>query len=100
MDASVAAQLADRRREVEASTVNAVSKYVTNKIRAAATLGERDTLITVPAFVIGTPQYDLADMIVEIMSVLTFCNYYVMSVGDGRVYVSWRRSDRRLKQHD
>jgi hypothetical protein len=98
MDASVAAQIADRRRELEAGTVNAVSNYVTNKIRAAATLGERDTLVTIPAFVIGTPQYDLPDMIVEIMSVLTFCNYYVISVGNGRVYVSWRRSDRRPKQ--
>ena len=91
MHAQTAALMADRRKSAKDETINRVCKYASTHIEVAATLGHRDTLITVPMFIPGTLQYDLGDMIVNVMADLDGKGYHVVSLGSGgRIYVSWR----------
>ena len=90
MNASQAAVLADRRKVADNSTVDRVVAVINTKVETAANLGHRDTLVTVPSFVMNVPQYDHGDMVVTVMAALTTRGYYVVNLTQGRIYVSWR----------
>lgn len=90
MNASDAATLADRRKTANAATVNSVVRVIMTKVTTAANLGHRDTLVTVPAFLMNVMQYDHGAMVIMVMAALTANGYYVVNLTDGRLYVSWR----------
>jgi hypothetical protein len=90
MSAAEAAELADRRKVARESTIESVCAYIMRKVSVSASMGHRDTFASVPAFVSGVPQYDHGDMVIDAMAYVSARGYFVMSLGQGNLYISWR----------
>lgn len=61
------------------------------KIRTASELGRRDTILTVPSFLIGFPKYDLLVTVQYMARQLTRLGYIVTLVGPLDLNVRWTR---------
>jgi hypothetical protein len=61
------------------------------KIRTASELGRKDTILTVPSFLIGFPKYDLLVTVQYMARQLTRLGYIVTLVGPLDLNVRWTR---------
>jgi hypothetical protein len=60
------------------------------KIRYSVELGHREAVLSVPAFLIGYPKYDMASTVVYMSRQLTRLGYKVTMVGPLDLKVEWR----------
>jgi hypothetical protein len=62
------------------------------KIKVASELGSRDTILTVPPFVVGFPRYDLLQTLGYMCRQLQRLGYIVNLVGPLDIRVQWTRA--------
>jgi len=77
----------DIKKEIYKSILGQFSR----KIKARFDLGDKQTVLTVPPFVVGYPRYDLGEAVRYIGRQLTRLGYRVNMVGPTSYQVSWEK---------
>lgn len=90
MQASEALVISSKIQTNTEDTINRVCRYVDKKIATAATLGEQDTMCSIPQFIPDTMQFRMEPMIQAVIVHLIELGYYTRQLGTNTVYVSWR----------
>jgi hypothetical protein len=77
----------DIKKEIYKSILGQFSR----KIKARFDLGDKQTVLTVPPFVVGYPRYDLGEAVRYIGRQLTRLGYRVNMVGPTSYQISWEK---------
>jgi hypothetical protein len=79
------------RQEIKKEIYKNILGQFSRKIKARFDLGEKQTTLTVPPFVVGFPRYDLAEAVRYIGRQLTRLGYRVNMVAPTSYQVSWEK---------
>jgi hypothetical protein len=77
------------RRNVRKETYKALLEQFCRKIRTTSDLLKKETIVTVPPFVVGYPAYDLPSTVTYMTRQLERLGYSVSRVGLTDLHVSW-----------
>jgi len=80
-----------KRDDVRKEYYQELLKQFCRKIKTASELGQRDTVLTVPPFVVGFPKYDLPTTVQYMARQLTRLGYIVTLVGPLDLKVRWTK---------
>lgn len=95
MQAISAKDIAARERAKHAAKkemYRAMLSQFCRKIRASYELGHKDTIVTVPPFIIGFPKYDMARAVMYMARQLQRLGYTVNMVGPFSLKVQWAKA--------
>lgn len=81
--------LGKKRDEARKEYYRTLLEQFSRKIKASVERGERDAIVTVPAFVIGFPRYDLSVTVQYMSRQLQRLGYIVTLVGPLNIRVQW-----------
>jgi hypothetical protein len=79
------------RQEIKKEIYKNILGQFSRKIKARFDLGDKQTTLTVPPFVVGFPRYDLAEAVRYIGRQLARLGYRVNMVGPTSYEVSWEK---------
>jgi hypothetical protein len=80
-----------KRESAKKEYYRALLEQFCRKIRVASELGNRDTILTVPPFVVGFPRYDLPSSVGYMCRQLQRLGYIVNLVGPLDIRVQWTK---------
>ena len=80
-----------KRENAKKEYYRALLEQFCRKIRVASELGNRDTILTVPPFVVGFPRYDLPSSVGYMCRQLQRLGYIVNLVGPLDIRVQWTK---------
>lgn len=81
-----------KREDVKKEYYKALLEQFCRKIKVASELGNKDTILTVPQFLIGFPIYDLPTTVTYMCRQLTRLGYSVHLVGPLDIRVQWHKA--------
>ena len=81
-----------KRADSKKEYYKALLEQFCRKIRAASELGQKDTTVTVPPFLVGFPKYDLTQTLVYMGRQLTRLGYIVTLTGPLSLKVQWYKT--------
>jgi hypothetical protein len=79
------------RQEIKKQIYKSILEQFSRKIKARFDLGDKQTTLTVPPFVVGFPRYDLAEAVRYIGRQLVRLGYRVNMVAPTSYQVSWEK---------
>ena len=80
-----------KRTEVKKEFYKALLEQFCRKIKVSSELGQKNTLLTVPTFLVGFPRYDLATTVQYMARQLTRLGYTVRLAGPLDIHVEWSK---------
>ena len=81
-----------KRADSKKEYYKALLEQFCRKIRAASELGQKDTIVTVPSFLVGFPKYDLTQTVMYMGRQLTRLGYIVTVAGPLSLKVKWYKT--------
>jgi hypothetical protein len=85
--------LALRRKASDSKTFLQVCSYVEKKIVTAASLGERDTICSIPMYLHDAPTYDQEALTEALVDHFRTQQFYVHTIHTTAIYISWRHAN-------
>lgn len=79
------------RKEIKKQIYTSILGQFSRKIKARFDLGDKETVLTVPPFVVGYPRYDLAEAVRYLGRQLVRLGYRVNMVNPTSYHVSWEK---------
>lgn len=79
------------RQDIKKQIYRSILEQFSRKIKARFDLGDKQTVLTVPPFLVGYPRYDLAEAVRYIGRQLARLGYRVNMVGPTSYQVSWEK---------
>ena len=89
-NANLALKLSEYTGQSSSAACDMVMKYIENKLATAATLGRKDTTISVPMFIPDCPQFQIDKMLIYIVEYLGYQGFFVHVMTSDTIYISWR----------